>query len=105
MTKNDEVIEPTSPYYAVALSVAELVTKKQLQYGNSVDKSAGILSILYPTGIPVEAFGDALLLIRMLDKMSRIAQQAITGRQDTEDAWADLVGYSLIGKAARSKAG
>lgn len=94
---------PGDPYSHVALETAKLVAKKQKQYGNSADKSAKVLEALYPDGIPVAAFGEALLMVRMLDKLSRIAQQAITGIQDTEDAWADLLGYSLLGLVQQKK--
>ena len=62
---------------------------------------------LFPFGIPVHAFDDALLIVRVLDKLSRIAQRGADGADlGGESPYSDLAGYALLGLAsdARRKA-
>ena len=57
------------PTYArLAAEVADLVERKQVAYGDSFGKSGDVMRILYPNGIPPEAMGDALVIVRVLDK-------------------------------------
>jgi len=76
-----------------ALNAAQLVAEKQEAYGDSFSKSGKIFEILYPDGIPVSAFGDALTMIRVVDKMFRIATD-----KDAlgESPWNDILGYALL---------
>jgi hypothetical protein len=70
------------------------VQTKQAAYGDSVGRSGQILRVLYPGGVPVEALFDALLVVRVLDKLSRIA----TDRDALgESPWRDIAGYALLG--------
>ncbi len=73
--------------------LAGLVAEKNAAYGNSWATSGRILRILYPMGVPVDAYEYMLLLVRMLDKMGRIA----TGGGDREDPWGDIAGYGILG--------
>ena len=79
-----------------AKKIAEIVSTKQLAYGDSFKKTQQILLILYPEGIPVAAYNDALALIRVLDKIVRIA--TANGQKDMleEKPWSDIMGYSLL---------
>jgi len=80
-------------YRDVALKVAELVVKKQQAYGDSFGKAAEIFKVLYPDGIPVEAYQDALAVVRIVDKLFRIA----TDKQAfNENPWEDVMGYALL---------
>lgn len=85
---------PAPPTFAqIAAKVAELVEQKQATYGDSFGRSGEVLAILYPNGIPVEAYGDALAIVRVLDKLFRIA----TDRDALgESPWRDIAGYSLL---------
>lgn len=85
----------TNRYMDMAIAVADMVAQKQLHYGNSVERTGQLLAALYPTGIPVDAYPQALLLVRMLDKMCRLAHGE--GGETRLDAWRDLMGYALIG--------
>lgn len=77
-----------------------LVESKQHQYGDAITKSRRILEVLYPNGLPVYVYADALLIVRVLDKLSRIAQRGVDGRDlGGESPWGDLAGYGLLGLA------
>lgn len=76
--------------------VGTLVDKKQLQYGDSFGRAGGVLRILYPDGIPPEALEDLLVVVRIVDKLFRIA--TAKGGKDSagESPWQDIVGYGLL---------
>lgn len=90
-------MEPTD-YPTMGSRLGELVAEKSRAYGDSAGKSAALLSTLYPDGIPPGAFRDALLVVRVLDKLCRIANRG-EGRRDPggESPWCDVAGYGLIG--------
>ena len=78
--------------------IGELVTSKQAQYGDSANRAGKILAVLYPSGVPVHAYDDALLIVRCLDKFSRIAQRGTDGKDlGGESPWKDIAGYGLLG--------
>lgn len=81
-----------STYEQVALSIAKLVEKKQIQYGNSFSFSYEVMKVLYPNGMTIEQMSDALVVIRIIDKLFRIAN----GNKGNEDAFSDIVGYGLL---------
>ncbi len=82
----------------LGLDIGALVDRKQLQYGNSVGKTGDILEALYPSGVRVDQYGDLLLIVRMLDKLCRIANRSEDGQdKGGESPYSDLAGYSLIG--------
>lgn len=90
----DKVAPPSEPskWHPIAADIAATVAEKNAAYGDSVTRSAGIMRVLYPDGIPVDAYGDALLVVRVLDKLSRIA----TDRDALgESPWRDIAGYAL----------
>jgi hypothetical protein len=53
------------------------------------------MRILYPDGISAEQMDDALAVVRILDKLFRIAN----GNQGGESAWTDIAGYAILGAA------
>jgi hypothetical protein len=85
-----------SDYKNIANGIAELIEDKQRQYGDSFSKSGKIMAILYPDGIPLEALDDALVVVRVIDKLFRIATAA--GKKDGggENPWNDVCGYALL---------
>ena len=84
---------PPSKWHPIAADIAATVAEKNAAYGDSVTRSAAIMQILYPDGIPVDAYKDALLVVRVLDKLSRIA----TDRDALgESPWRDIAGYALL---------
>jgi hypothetical protein len=85
-------------YEQIALDVARLVQKKQIAYGNSFGRSGEILRIIYPNGISHAHMDQALTIVRVLDKLFRIANEP---EAFGESPWADIVGYGLLAEARR----
>jgi len=88
-------MEQTKPlsFQSVANEVGALVEEKNAAYGDSFAKCAKILLELYPRGIPVEAYRDALGVVRVIDKLFRIAN-----KKDAfgESPWRDVAGYGIV---------
>lgn len=80
-------------YTIKANEIANLVTEKQVAYGDSFGKAGQIIKILYPNGIPLENIDDALTVVRVIDKLFRIAT-----KKDAfgESPWRDIMGYALL---------
>lgn len=75
--------------------VGQLVCKKHEAYGD-ISRTGDLLKVLYPDGVPAEAYGDFTLVVRVLDKLRRIA----TDRDAFgESPWQDIAGYALLGLA------
>ncbi len=88
------------PYPGLAFQLGSLVAEKQIQYGDSAGRTAEVLRVYFPDGIHVHQYGDVLLLVRVLDKLSRIAQRREDGRDlGGESPWQDIGGYGLLGWA------
>lgn len=89
-----------SKFEQLGTALGQLVDEKQRAYGDAAAKSGAIMRELYPAGIPPHAYDDALLIVRVLDKLSRIAQRGVDGRDlGGESPWGDIAGYGLLGKA------
>ncbi len=80
-------------YTQEAINLAELITKKQIAYGDSFGQSNRIMEILYPKGISPEQYQDALAIIRIIDKLFRIANKKFAFE---ENPWQDIAGYALL---------
>jgi len=80
-------------YEQLGARVGAVVDKKNLEYGDSINDTDGFLRVLFPCGIPIRAYKDVGLLVRIFDKMKRVAY----GNLGEENAWKDLVGYALLG--------
>lgn len=78
----------------IGTKIGALVDEKNSAYGNSFAVSGEFLKLLYPNGITPEQYTDALLVVRMFDKMMRIAN-----KKDAfgESPYGDLAGYSILG--------
>ena len=80
-------------YREIAQGIAELVIEKQKAYGNSFGEADQFLKLCYPNGVPVEKYKDMLTLVRIWDKIKRIA----TDRDALgESPYRDIVGYCLL---------
>lgn len=75
----------------VALRIAALCERKKAQYGDSIRFSESVLNALWPDGVRRESYRDMLLLVRVMDKIKRVA----SGNQGDESAWDDIAGYAL----------
>ena len=80
-------------YAEEAINLAELITKKQVAYGDSFGQSKRIIEALYPNGITPEQYQDALAIIRIIDKLFRIANKKFAFE---ENPWQDIAGYALL---------
>ena len=70
----------------IALEVAELVEKKNRDYGNSFDKT-------------VNEYGDTAYFLRVEDKISRLkslANRDAEVEESIEDTLKDIIGYTLL---------
>ena len=81
-------------YKELAEQIGNLVEEKNAAYGNSFDQAGEFLRLLYPNGIPPEAYGDMLCVVRIFDKLKRIATN-----KDAfgESPYGDIIGYGLLG--------
>ncbi|HHX37243.1 MAG TPA: hypothetical protein GX717_04595 [Clostridiaceae bacterium] len=79
-------------YETIGKQIGALVDEKNRIYGDAFNKTGEFLKILYPNGIEVEDYASVLALVRVFDKMMRIAN----GNQGNENAWNDLAGYGIL---------
>lgn len=73
--------------------LGELLTEKNQAYGNAFEKTTKILELLYPNGISVSQYKDVHVIVRMLDKLSRIARD---NNPMGESPYQDIAGYSIL---------
>ncbi len=87
-------------YEQFGTEIGKLVDEKNNAYGSSFAESHKILSVLYPQGIKPEQYTDALAIIRVIDKLFRIAN-----KKDAfgESPWKDIAGYAILGMAKDSQ--
>jgi hypothetical protein len=81
-------------YEQTAEEIGQLVAEKNAAYGSSFAESHKILEALYPNGILPHQYSDALAVIRVIDKLFRIAN-----KKDAfgESPWRDIAGYGILG--------
>jgi len=65
----------TSVYRDAAKGIADLVVKKQKAYGRSYQKAGKVLELLYPDGVKPDQYQDMLGVVRVLDKLFRLATE------------------------------
>ncbi len=87
-------------YKQIGEEIGSLVDEKNAAYGSSFAESYKILSVLYPNGIQPEQYTDALAIIRVIDKLFRLAN-----KKDAfgESPWKDIAGYAILGVANNEK--
>lgn len=86
-------VKQASKWHSVAEVIATTVAEKNAAYGDSFAKTGDVLAILYPNGIAPGQMVDALAVVRVLDKLFRIA----TDRDALgESPWRDIAGYALL---------
>ena len=83
-----------NPFLRIATEIGTLVGEKNKAYGDSFAKCGEFLRILYPDGIKPEQYTDALCIVRIFDKMKRIATD-----KDAlgESPYRDIAGYGILG--------
>lgn len=87
-------IMTSNKYEELGKEIGALVDEKNAAYGDSFNQAGKFLEILYPDGIPVSAYTDALCIVRIFDKLKRIATD-----KDAlgENPYRDVAGYALLG--------
>jgi len=74
--------------------LGKLVSAKNKAYGNAAVNTAKMLRVAFPDGIPPEKYEDALLIIRVMDKILRAANDK---NAFGESPWEDIGGYGILG--------
>ena len=97
--EDDEPIpyQVVGKYESLGKAIGALVDEKNLQYGEAFNRGGCILEILYPDGVRPDQYRDMLGVIRVIDKLFRVAN----GKQGREDPWQDIAGYGLLGTGGR----
>lgn len=82
-----------SKWHPIAESIAATVAEKNAAYGDSFARSGEVMAVLYPNGIAPSQYADALAVVRVVDKLFRVA----TDRDALgESPWRDIAGYALL---------
>jgi hypothetical protein len=89
-----EEITENNPYSAVAAEIGDLVFEKNKAYGDSFKRSCLCVDQMYPYGIPPSQYPHALYIIRVLDKLFRIATDKDAFGENPKR---DIAGYSILG--------
>lgn len=100
MSLSDRVMTINEALDKAVTSTGTLLKEKNAAYGNSVESSGAIIKALYPSGVSVEQYDDFLVIVRILDKFSRIAKG--NKKAFGEDPWKDVAGYALLKVALNS---
>lgn len=91
-----EAAPAADEYEKLGAEIGRLVRQKQAAYGDAHSRAGAVMRILYPNGISLEQMDDALTVVRVVDKLFRIA----TDRDALgESPWRDIAGYGLLGAA------
>ncbi|HNC56972.1 MAG TPA: hypothetical protein PLP33_16140 [Leptospiraceae bacterium] len=87
----------TKSFREIALKQAELLEKKNRAYGGSFNKTSEHLKLLFPDGIVDDQYQHVMFIIRVLDKLSRIANSSLLPPEEgCLDAYFDINGYSFL---------
>ena len=83
-------------YQILAQKVGKLVAEKNKAYGDSFGEASKIIAVLYPNGVRPDQYVDLLAIVRVIDKLFRLAN-----KKDAfgESPWRDICGYALLGIA------
>jgi hypothetical protein len=81
-------------YERLARDVGQLVDEKQAAYGDSFGAAPAFLRLLWPDGVGPDQYDDLLTIVRIFDKLKRIATN-----KDAfgESPYRDIGGYALLG--------
>jgi hypothetical protein len=86
--------ETAISYREIGKEIGKLVDEKQAAYGDSFGKSGAVMKILYPEGIRPDQIDNALCVVRIIDKLFRIASQP---KAFGESPYLDIAGYGILG--------
>lgn len=92
--------EPSDPddcageFETIGKRIGALVDDKNKAYGDSFGQSHRVLEVLYPHGILPHQYKDLLYVVRVLDKLFRIATAPGAFKENPKE---DIAGYSILG--------
>ena len=83
-------------YSKLGCEIGKVVNAKQKAYGDSFGKVGDLLRNIYPDGVKPEQYDDMLTIVRLFDKIFRIAN-----KKDAfgESPYIDIAGYAILGAA------
>jgi hypothetical protein len=84
----------------LATDIGTLVEEKNKAYGSAFDKAGDFMRLLYPEGIKPDQYKDMLCIVRIFDKLMRIATSYEGTEEKKVEAYSDINGYSLLGLRA-----
>lgn len=86
--------ESKSRLVSIGTEIGNLCAQKNEAYGDSFFRAGEVLKHIYPDGVKPEHYTDMLAIIRILDKIFRIAT-----RKDAfgESPYRDIAGYGILG--------
>lgn len=87
----------TKSFIELASDIGKLVEEKNKAYGSAFDRAGDFLKVLYPEGIKPDQYKDMLCIIRVFDKLMRIATAYEGTEEKKVEAYSDLSGYGLLG--------
>ena len=90
----------TKSFTELANNIGKLVEEKNKAYGSAFDRAGDFLKVLYPDGIKPDQYKDMLCIVRVFDKLMRIATSYEGTEEKKIDAYSDLMGYGLLGLRA-----
>ena len=80
-------------YEHIGTEIGRLVDEKNRAYGDAFNKAGDFLKILYPDGVKPDQYDDMLAIVRVFDKLMRIANQK---EAFGENPWRDIAGYGIL---------
>jgi hypothetical protein len=83
-------------YETIGQETGAMVDKKNDAYGDAIHTVPKILELLYPKGIDFDKFQDLALIVRILDKICRIAKGNEINFEETP--YKDIAGYGILGQ-------
>jgi hypothetical protein len=87
-------------FVEIGTEIGELLEKKNAAYGNSFEEAKKILEVLFPNGVQLSQYQDLLTVVRIIDKLFRIASDKTAF---AEDPWRDIAGYAILSLWSQSK--
>ncbi len=82
------------PREEIGREVGAISDEKGRAYGDSISATMGVMNVIYPEGISVESYESSLVVIRIIDKLNRIANGSLDAF--SEDPWLDIAGYAIL---------
>lgn len=89
-----------SKFMDIAQQLGQLLEQKNSAYGDAFAKTTQILELLYPHGISIAQYKDVHVIVRILDKISRIARD---NDPMGESPYQDIAGYGILACAREKK--